>query len=126
MRIGVYIVVEDEFADPIYAEPDPEDLEEGLWERACEIVLEAIEGGGEIRGALVESGVLLGWRTLPKAGLSFLAFSPQEIGRARLEAYLKDLSQRYLDEVDDVRRPERAGVADVVVDVIPPWEEEED
>ena len=42
---------------------------------------------------------------------------------AHAETYLLRLADRYMDEVDTPRSPERSGIIDVVVEVIPPWEE---
>ena len=41
-----------------------------------------------------------------------------------LRSYLDELSQLYMDEVDDPRNPERVGLEDLLLDVIPPWEDE--
>ena len=52
-----------------------------------------------------------------------MAIVSDDIRSSDVESYLKQVQRRYFDEVDDARRPERDGVADVVVDVIPPWDE---
>ena len=46
MEYGVWIFRDDEFLEPIYAEPSQEDCDESLWEALCEQVLEAYEGDG--------------------------------------------------------------------------------
>ncbi|HHO51280.1 MAG TPA: hypothetical protein ENK18_10500 [Deltaproteobacteria bacterium] len=122
MLVGVYIVMDDDFQDPIYADPALEELDEGLWSTVCELLQEAFEGEGPARGVIEHGEVLLGWRALLKFGISFVAIAT-EVRGPDLQTYLKLISERYLDEVDDVRQPDRHGVEDVVVDVIPPWDE---
>ncbi|MBX2803584.1 MAG: hypothetical protein KTR31_38250 [Myxococcales bacterium] len=124
MLIGVYIVLDDQFSLPVYADPDPDELDEGIWVAACERVNDALESEGPTRGHCAVGDVEVAWRTHLKLGLSFVAIASDVKTRA-LEKYLRLISERYLDEVDDVREPDRHGVADVMVDVIPPWEDED-
>lgn len=126
MLTGLYIFVDDEFDDAIYRDPHPEDLEEGLWEAVCETTLEVIEGDADLDGSRPLGEHLIGWRHLGRFGLTFVAVVTDDVKPQSLSRYLRDLSRRYLDEVDDARDPEREGVEDVVVDVIPAWEDEED
>ena len=65
------------------------------------------------------------WRHQSRIGLTMAAVLDPSIKVTVADRYLKSLFKQYLDEVDDPRQPERSGVADVVVDVIPPWEEED-
>lgn len=123
LLVALYILVEDEFRDPVYGDPDPEELDEGLWERVCELIVEALEDDGDLVGTEDLGENRIGWRTLPRSGLSFVCIVTDDVAKGDVATFLKELSQRYLDEVDDIRSPERAGVADVVIDVIPPWED---
>ena len=74
----------------------------------------------------IGSGILLmavSWASAPELSILGLILG-LPIGAAGFIVYLQQLAKRYMDEVDDWRSPDKAGVADVVVDVIPPWEEE--
>ena len=109
--------------DPIYAEPEQEDTDPKLWEIICESVIEAFENEGP-RFDTVEVGEWrMGWKLHARTGVSVVAAVDQEVSITDLKQFLTDLAQRYFDEVDDARFPEVGGVEDIVVDVIPPWEE---
>ena len=90
MLLGLYIVRDDEFEDPLYADPAPRELDDELWEALCEVSNDAQEGTEDHEGV-----------------------------RAVGEAWIG-----CLDEADDPREPDRHGVVDVVIDVVPPWDEE--
>jgi hypothetical protein len=126
MLIGLYIFVDEEFSDPLYADPDPEDLEEDYWSAVCEAVVEALEGDREAVGVVQRGEAWLGWRTMPRSGLSFVAVVTDDVKPASVAGYLQHLARTYMDEVDDPLNPERDGVEDVVVEVIPPWEDEDE
>jgi hypothetical protein len=125
MLLGLYIIVDDDYGSPLYADPAPAELEDGVWTTVCEVVQDVFDDERESRGALASGEVLIGWRGLVKSGITFVAVA-RDIRAPQLDAYLSRLARRYADEVDDPRSPERGGVEDVVVDVIPPWEEEQD
>lgn len=125
MLEALYIFVDDEFTDPVYADPNPQDLDPDLWERLCEVVLEAIDADGPTEGTAKHGEMIFGWRVVEKNGISFVCAVTDDVSPKHVERYLHMLQKRYYDEVDDLREPERDGVADVVVDVIPPWEDEE-
>ena len=125
MSNGVFIFVDDEYARPLFADPDPDDVEPEVFDAICERITEALEDEGAPRGSRTLGDVRLAWSTHLSSGLSFVAFA-EGIAEKRLDAYLQSVSQRYFDEVDDVRSPDRVGVEDVVIDVIPPWEDDED
>jgi hypothetical protein len=55
--------------------------------------------------------------------VSFVAIVTDDVRAADVDRYLLLFSRRYMDQVDDPRNPERDGVEDIVVDVIPPWED---
>lgn len=123
MLIGVYIFLEDDFQDPIYGEPARIELPDGVWAAIGEIVSDALEAESDPRGVTTKAGHQIGWRSLLKWGLSFVVVTTTDIRPQQVEQYLRELGNRYFDEVADLRHPERDGVADVVVDVIPPWED---
>ncbi|MFT4622023.1 MAG: hypothetical protein ACI8PZ_000675 [Myxococcota bacterium] len=126
MIVAVFIFVDDEFDRPIYADPDPDELDPDLWHQVCETVNDAIDGDGGPAGVRVFDGSAIVWRTLVKVGVSFVTVAPDTTSKKQLDRYLRDLSSRYVDEVSSLRKPDRAGVADVVVDVIPDWYEDDD
>lgn len=122
---GLYIFVDDDFIDPVYADPASEDLEPDLWEGLCTHVTDALEGDGKAEGTVKRGEVLYGWRTVLRNGLTFAAVVTDDVSPKHLLKYLQELQQHYYDEVDDLREPEREGVSDIVVDVIPVWEDED-
>ncbi len=125
MLRSVYIFVDSDFDIPLYAEPEPADVDPDVWETICEAVNEAIDGDGDSHGFTRIGDQTVGWKIHVKLGISFVAVVDQSVKTRHLASYLKGLTTRYLDEVDDARRPEREGVVDVVVDVIPPWEDDD-
>lgn len=126
MLLGLYIFIDDEFDDPLYADPGAPDQESSLWEAACEAVNDALDEERPAQGVTTVGESRVAWHVHVKQGLSFVAMVTDDIKASDVERYLTNLSRRYMDEVDDVRNPERDGVEDVVVDVIPPWEDAED
>ena len=122
MLTALMIIVDEDFGTPVYADPAPEDLEPEFWDRIREVVVEAYEGDRKPAGAEEIGTQVLAWKLFQRNGLSFIAMA-EDVSSSEVQAYIRDLSSIYFDEVDDVRRPERDGVADVVVEVIPPWEE---
>ena len=126
MLVGLYIFLDDDFEDPIYGDPDSEDLEPDLWERACTAVNDALDEEHAADGVVTVGEYHVGWRVFVKQGVSFVAMVTDDVRNQDVDKYLSNLARRYMDEVDDARNPEREGVEDVVVDVIPPWEDEED
>jgi hypothetical protein len=126
MLIGLYIFVEDDFDDPVYADPNPAELDEDVWVAGCESIQDALDEEGELQGVRRVGESLVAWRVLPRSEIGLLAIVTDDVKPPSVLAYLSLLGRRYLDEVDDPKSPERDGVADVVVDVIPPWEEEDE
>lgn len=129
MRVALFIFVDEDIEDPLYADPELDRVDPEVWNRVAQLMQDITEGDVEGDGtdALETADLedaLLGWRLVPKTGLSFVAVV-EDATPGQVERYLKALQKRYFDEVDNVRRPEREGVDDVVVDVIPPWEEED-
>lgn len=125
MLVGVFILVDDEYGSPVYADPQPSELDEGVWHQVCELVQEVLDSEKETRGTLVVGENLIGWRSLLKTGITFVVVVTDDVRPQSVELYLQKLAKRYADEVDDWRSPDKAGVADVVIDVIPPWEEDD-
>lgn len=124
MVVALYIFVDDDYDNPIYADPDRDDLEPELYTAMCEAANEALEGDRPGTGTHTDIDEMrLGWRFHSRLSLHFVCVVTDDVEAADLETYLKDLQKQYLDEVDDPRDPERDGVEDVVVDVIPPWED---
>lgn len=123
MVIGLYIFLDDEFDDPIYGEPSSGDLDPALWEAACEAANDALDEEREPHGVIARSEHWIAWNVFVKQGVSFVTIVTDDVKAQEVERYLTLLARRYMDEVDDPRNPERDGVEDVVVDVIPPWED---
>lgn len=123
MEYGVWIFRDDEFRDPIYADPEQIDVEEGLWTALCENVLEAYEGDGSRFDTLEVGDWRIGWKLHSRTGVTVVVAVDLEVSVGDTRQFLNDLAQRYFDEVDDARFPEVGGVSDIVIDVIPPWEE---
>lgn len=124
MVVGLYIFVDDEFDDPVYADPkDKDELDSALWEAACQAVTDALDEESPSDGINAVAEHWVGWRSIVKQGISFVAVVSDDVRQQDVERYLSQLARRYMDEVDDPRNPERDGVEDVVVDVIPPWED---
>lgn len=120
----LFLFRDDEFADPIYAEPDPDDIEDELWTAACEAVQDAFTGDGKASGVITEGEHYIGWKLHSGTGVSVVVVvEAGDLTKKVVESHLSAVLRRYLDEVDDARFPEVNGVADVVVDVIPPWDE---
>ena len=124
MLLGVYIIVDDDYGSPIYADPAPGDLDDGVWEKVCEIIEDVLDGDRESRGNATVGEAIVAWRSMVKSGMTFVAAITDDLRAQHAELYLQKLAKRYADEVDDLRSPDKDGVADVVVDVIPPWEED--
>lgn len=125
MLVGLYIIVDDDYDTPIYADPPPAELDDGLWTEICELVQDVFDEEREGKGVSTIGDHHVAWRGLVKAGVTFVAVT-RGVKGALVEAYLQRLVRRYTDEVEDPRTPDRGGVEDVVVDVIPPWENEDD
>lgn len=125
MLVGLYIFIDDDFSDPVYADPDSEELDGTAWEAACEAVNDALDGEGSLTGVEQVGEYLVGWRTRNREGISFVAIVTDDVKPQSVDTYLKAVTRVYFDEVDDPRNPERDGVQDVVVEVIPPWEDDE-
>ncbi|MBW1879151.1 MAG: hypothetical protein JRI25_03180 [Deltaproteobacteria bacterium] len=122
MLLGLYIFVDDDFDDPIYAAPDSDELDEEAWEAGCEAIVAALEGDGHNAGVKTVGELRIGWKSMPRAGISFLVIVPKKTKATSVVSYLRHLSRTYMEEVDDPRYPGRHGVEEVVIEVIPPWE----
>ncbi len=125
-EIGVYIFLDGDYDRPLYAEPDLADDDAGLWEVLCEAVEEATDGDRPRKGSAVEGALRFGWRLIPKTNLAFVVTVDESVSAAHLDTYMSDLTERYLDEIIDIRRPEAEGMETILIDVVAPWEDEED
>ena len=123
MVVGLYIFVDDEFETPLYGDPAPEDCDPVLWEAACEKVNDALDEEGDAVGHRTVAEHHVAWHSFVKQGVSFVAIVTDDVRAVEVDRYLLNFSRRYMDQVDDPRNPERDGVEDIVVDVIPPWED---
>ena len=126
MLVGLYIIVDDDYDSAVYADPAPADLDDGVWDRIGELVTDVLDGEIESRGTVKVGDSIVGWRSLVKTGLTFVAVTTDDVRTQHVEIFLQKLAKRYVDEVDDWRTPDKGGVSDIVVDVIPPWEESGD
>jgi hypothetical protein len=126
LLLALCILLDDEFEFPIYTEPPADDMDVELWDGICELVQEILDGDREKSGSLELGESRIVWRHLARLGLTFVAAAADDLSVQTLDKYLKAVSNRYQDEVVNLRNPERDGVADVVLDVIPPWEEDDD
>ena len=124
MVLALYIFVDDDYSSPVYVDPATEDLDPDLVTAITETANEAYEGDRPASGNHTSfDEVRIGWRLQSRLGINFVCAVTDDVSAADLDGYLKALQKQYLDEVDNPREPEREGVADVVVDVIAPWEE---
>jgi hypothetical protein len=126
MLLGLYILVDEDTGDPVYADPPWSELDDAVASRIAEIAQDAADGEIESRGTQKVGEALVAWRSLTKTGITFFCAVTDDVRAQAVELYLQKIAKRYMDEVDDPRSPDRAGVSEVVVDVIPPWEEDED
>ena len=126
MLVGLYIIVDDDYDSAVYADPAPGELDEDVWDRIGELVTDVLDGEIDARGTVKVNEAIVGWRSLVKTGLTFVAVTTDDVRPQHVEIFLQKLAKRYVDEVDDWRTPDKSGVSDIVVDVIPPWEENND
>lgn len=123
MLHGLYILLDDDVGHPMYAQPEPEELDPELWQRACEHVLAALEGDADRRSTLDDDEVCVAIHIRPRLGLSFLAFVDEDVAPDEAQRYVDAIARTYLQEVDDPRHPEEAGLEELLMEVVPPWEE---
>jgi hypothetical protein len=126
MLEALLILVDEDLDDPLYADPSPKDMDDEARELLMLAFQEAEDGEGEADGVKHLGEVRVGWKVLTRHGLAFGVVVTDDVPTQQVERYLNHLARRYMDEVDDPRRPDREGIEDIVIDVIPPWEEEED
>ena len=119
----LYILRDDDFDTPIFAGVPIDDLDEELWNAVMELVHDAVENEGPRNGFAEIQDHWIGWRHLARSGVSFVAILEEEYDKGAVDEFLVELSTHYLGEVDDVRFPDTEGLEDVLVDVIPPWDE---
>ncbi|MFT7521954.1 MAG: hypothetical protein ACI9MC_004106, partial [Kiritimatiellia bacterium] len=85
MEYGVFIFRDDEFLNPIHAEPARDDLDDsGLWEFMCEHVLEAVDGDGPRNGTDVLGDWRICWRVHNRSSVSFVVAAPERVRLSHL------------------------------------------
>jgi len=126
MTAHVYIFLDEDFERPLYADPDPDEEDRSTWQALCEAVQEASEGDRPRTGHQLVGDRRIAWVHRAASGLAFVVTVPEAIAARALTTYLADLVERYHDEVDDLRGPDREGVHDVFIDVVAPWEDDEE
>lgn len=126
MLESLLIFIDDDFDDPIYAAPDVDEIDEDLWHIICERLTDVLDGEDKPDGSAVVDNIRYNWRTYLKTGLSFVCATSSELKSTQLDRYLQAVIHKYMEDVDSIRHPQRDGVADIVMGVTPPWEEEED
>ncbi len=124
MLVGLYIFVDDDFDRPVFADPDPEELDAKLWDAGVEALQDALDDEGPVSGCEEVAGHWVSWKLHTKMGVSFLAIVRSDVPQGDVKTYLKLVHKAYFDEVDDARNPDREGVEDVIIDVVAPWEDE--
>lgn len=123
MLVGLFIFVDDDFADPIYAEPELDDLDHDLGVFICQMIDDVIEGDRPNAGVVDRAGTLIGYKHNSRTGISHVAVVSDGVAKDELVEFLGELAQTYVDEVDVPRLPERDGVAELVEGIYPPWDE---
>jgi hypothetical protein len=126
MLAGLYIIVDDDFSHPIYADPERAELDPLLWEAAVEALQDAFDDEGPMVGCVASGEHRIAWRVHGKMRVSIVVIVEDSVSEAHATKYVKDLQDAYFAEVDDVREPDREGVEDVIIDVVAPWEDEEE
>jgi len=124
MRVALLITVDEDLETPLYGDPHIEDVPESVSGALLELVTDILDGEVARRGILDVEEHRLGWKMTPRVGVLFLCVVTQGVLDSSLRSYLDELSQLYMDEVDDPRNPERVGLEDLLLDVIPPWDDE--
>lgn len=124
MRVALLITVDEDLEAPLYGDPPIEDVPESVSGSLLELVTDILDGEVARRGILDIDEHRLGWKMTPRVGVLFLCVVTRVVEDSSLRSYLDELSQLYMDEVDDPRNPERVGLEDLLLDVIPPWEDE--
>lgn len=119
----LYILRDDDFDTPIFAGVPIDDLDEDVWDAVMEVVHDAVENEGPRNGFSSVTESWIGWRHLARSGVSFIAVLDDEYEAGSVNEFLAELATHYMGEVDDVRFPDTEGLEDVLVDVIPPWDE---
>ena len=123
MTHSLYILRDDDFDAPIYADPAVDELDEDVWDFIVNTVHEAVENEGPKNGVNEVQEHWIGWKMITRAGLSFVVVLEDEHDKSGILEFLADLSSHYMGEVDDIRFPDTDGLEDVLVDVIAPWDE---
>ena len=124
MRVALLITVDEDLEAPLYGDPPLDELPDGVASGLSELSTDVFDGEVARRGGMVVDEHRIGWKMTARVGVLFLCAVTSEVDERDLKAYLDELTELYMDEVDDPRNPERDGLEDLLVDVIPPWEDE--
>ena len=123
MAHSLYILRDDDFDAPIYADPPVDELDEEVWDSIVHVVHEAVEHNGSRSGTTEVLDQWIAWKMIPRSGVTFVIVMEDDHDQTDIQEYLQELSNHYVGEVDDVRFPDDEGLSDVIVDIIAPWDE---
>lgn len=123
MLEAMVIVVDGDFERPVYAEPEFEEVEGELASLMEQVVEEVMDGERRSSGTISFEESTLAFKVRTRLGVAFLALISDDVEQQDVTSFLDDVVRQYLDNVDDARDPDLDGVADLLLDVIPPWEE---
>ena len=123
MANALFLYLDDEFDFPLYQDPPSDELDKELVVQVRQCVLDVLEDEAKPQGTKNHGELRIGWKHHAKTLLTFVAVVDDEVLVKDLEQWLSDLFTAYFDEVDDPTSPDRDGLADVIIDVIPPWED---
>lgn len=123
MLEALVLVLDGDFELPLYADPDVEDIDPDVLARFVQFVDEVAEGDRKPEGIEHLEEWHLGYKVVARTGVAFCAQVTDDVEAAEVTAYLNGLARLYADEVDDPRNPDSDGLGDLLLDVIPPWEE---
>ncbi|MCO4746024.1 MAG: hypothetical protein KC912_14610 [Proteobacteria bacterium] len=123
MLEALIIALDGDFERPLYAEPEVGDCDPDLVAMVGACVEEVFEGERKAEGTKLYEEWRLGWKVQVRLGLAFCAVVTDDVSASDLSKYISAIAQQYGDEIDDARSPDSDGIADLLVDVIPPWED---
>lgn len=123
MLEALLLVLDGDFERPLYSDPEIDEQDEDWLAHFAELIEEVSEGERRSEGTVEVEEWIFGYKVLSRFGLAFCAVVTDDVPPATVIAYLGDLAKQYTDEVDDIRDPDLDGLGDLIVDVIPPWEE---
>ena len=123
MAHALYILRDDDFDAPIYADPPVDELDDEVWDAIVHVVHEAVEHNGSRAGTTEVAEQWVAWKMIPRSGVTFVIVMEDDYDQTDIQEYLQELSNHYVGEVEDVRFPDADGLGDVIIDIIAPWDE---